>query len=293
MHSSCDLGLRIFTPFGGIGVAIFLILSGFGLNESYKRKGCKKYWKNKITKIWIPYLIVFLIISAFNRQDINWSKWCLELVCIDCKFWYVSFLFYNYVLLFLCFKSKILYKYRYLIFALFAVCLFLFDNRIRGEQCLSFISGMLLSYYKDKISNFLSENRLLSLIEGGLLFLSITVLALKQVGTARAYIETFPIIQNATELLIKLPFSIFVIIAVCFSIGNKNNKIGKIVIGNRFLLFCSTISLELYIVHFSLRPLITKDSQMTSIIIFLISSFVFSWLLYMIKNKINCVLWKK
>ena len=46
MHSSCDLGMRAFTPFGGIGVALFLILSGYGLTESNniehnetKRKG--------------------------------------------------------------------------------------------------------------------------------------------------------------------------------------------------------------------------------------------------------------
>lgn len=32
---------RIFTPFGGIGVALFLILSGYGLNESFRRGGGK------------------------------------------------------------------------------------------------------------------------------------------------------------------------------------------------------------------------------------------------------------
>lgn len=32
-------GHRFFTPLGGIGVSIFLILSGYGVCESYKRKG--------------------------------------------------------------------------------------------------------------------------------------------------------------------------------------------------------------------------------------------------------------
>lgn len=31
-------GNRIFTPLDGIGVSIFLMLSGYGVNESYKRK---------------------------------------------------------------------------------------------------------------------------------------------------------------------------------------------------------------------------------------------------------------
>lgn len=37
-HVAGSFGLRYFTPLGGIGVAMFLILSGYGLNESYKKK---------------------------------------------------------------------------------------------------------------------------------------------------------------------------------------------------------------------------------------------------------------
>lgn len=37
-HVSGRFGIRYLTPLGGIGVAIFLILSGYGLNESYKKK---------------------------------------------------------------------------------------------------------------------------------------------------------------------------------------------------------------------------------------------------------------
>ena len=38
-HVAGGFGVRYLTPLGGIGVAIFLILSGYGLNESFKRKG--------------------------------------------------------------------------------------------------------------------------------------------------------------------------------------------------------------------------------------------------------------
>jgi len=37
-HVSGGFGIRYLTPLGGIGVAMFLILSGYGLNESYKKK---------------------------------------------------------------------------------------------------------------------------------------------------------------------------------------------------------------------------------------------------------------
>lgn len=32
-------GITVFTPLGGIGVAIFLILSAYGLNESWNQGG--------------------------------------------------------------------------------------------------------------------------------------------------------------------------------------------------------------------------------------------------------------
>lgn len=46
-HTMGGLGSRFFTPLGGGGVAIFLIISGFGLSESYKKKGLSQYWKKK------------------------------------------------------------------------------------------------------------------------------------------------------------------------------------------------------------------------------------------------------
>lgn len=38
-HIVGTMGFRYINPFGGTGVALFLFLSGFGCNESYKHKG--------------------------------------------------------------------------------------------------------------------------------------------------------------------------------------------------------------------------------------------------------------
>jgi len=40
-HVAGGSGVRYLTPLGGIGVAVFLISSGYGLNESYKRRGVR------------------------------------------------------------------------------------------------------------------------------------------------------------------------------------------------------------------------------------------------------------
>lgn len=49
MHSLCGAGLPGygFSPLGGIGVSIFLMLSGYGLTVSWRKNGCRGFWKKK------------------------------------------------------------------------------------------------------------------------------------------------------------------------------------------------------------------------------------------------------
>ena len=62
-HVSNDLGTRILTPLGGIGVAMFLVISGYGLNESFRTKGLRGFWTNKIIRVVIPCWIVEIIMA--------------------------------------------------------------------------------------------------------------------------------------------------------------------------------------------------------------------------------------
>ena len=44
------LGHMSYITWGGAGgVTIFLILSGYGIHESFKKNGLKNYWKKKIS----------------------------------------------------------------------------------------------------------------------------------------------------------------------------------------------------------------------------------------------------
>ena len=52
------IGTNLCTPLGGIGVALFLFLSGYGLNESYKAHVLKLFWIKRITKVLLPYFII-------------------------------------------------------------------------------------------------------------------------------------------------------------------------------------------------------------------------------------------
>ena len=79
------------------GVAIFLILSGYGITVSYNQKGITKYyWLNKINKIFIPYWGITMV------YIISKNIWDMEIILknmlfidydrnIDGTMWYLSF----------------------------------------------------------------------------------------------------------------------------------------------------------------------------------------------------------
>lgn len=39
---------RLMTPLGGIGVAVFLVISGYANNECYLKRGTKDFWVKKL-----------------------------------------------------------------------------------------------------------------------------------------------------------------------------------------------------------------------------------------------------
>lgn len=60
-HCGNNFGIRYLTPLGGIGVAMFLMLSGFGINESWKKNGHKQYWRKRFISFFVPYCIVEIV----------------------------------------------------------------------------------------------------------------------------------------------------------------------------------------------------------------------------------------
>lgn len=86
--------IRMFVPLGGIGVAVFLILSGFGLMESYTKYGLKDFWKKRVLRLLIPYFIwcaaycSYLMISNKTLDLDEIRYWFIEYIII----WYLIFI---------------------------------------------------------------------------------------------------------------------------------------------------------------------------------------------------------
>ena len=68
------LGYSWLDPVWGASAAVFLFCSGYGVSESYERKGgMPHYWENKAMKVWIPSLVVMAILALIiNYNPLAW-----------------------------------------------------------------------------------------------------------------------------------------------------------------------------------------------------------------------------
>ena len=68
---------RVVNVMGSISVALFLLLSGFGIHESYKTNGLKDYWHKKLKRIIIPYWLFLTVVTMF-RGFPGWKPFLLD-----------------------------------------------------------------------------------------------------------------------------------------------------------------------------------------------------------------------
>ena len=108
-HIGGGMGTNLLTPLGGTGVAIFLFLSGYGLNEAFKKKGVKDFWKNRIIKVFIPYFILITIISFF-KNDFSIKGYLLDIFGIKTSYWYIGFLLKQYIIFYI--TTRFFFRYR-------------------------------------------------------------------------------------------------------------------------------------------------------------------------------------
>ncbi len=192
---------RFFTPLGGIGVAIFLFLSGFGLEESYKYNGLKRFWPKRLFRILIPYLlwaIMWFIVSLLFKYQASLLP----------RYWYLEYLVLWYVLFWL---SKCMPKrYGYWFLITVAVVLFLVMHNTQTEQTFSFVLGMIVSDRKEQLSEV---GKVKWVVFAFLMFcLGVSCLALKQIPIIRYHGEE-SYVMKMVQLGIKLPLGLAITIA--------------------------------------------------------------------------------
>ena len=241
---------RFFTPLGGIGVAIFLFLSGYGLNESFKTKGLNDFWKNKLTRIVLPYVIwsiIFIPVSYFLYNSVEYAI----------RYWYIEYMFFWYTLFWITKKYAPLNAEKILL-AVAIFSFFIFSN-IRAEQSMSFVAGVFVSNNKDSYRKYNSSQYFLVAII--LLFIGITSLGLKQLDFIRNFGEE-SVIVKICQLGIKLPIGLSIIIYYLL--------FHSILRFEKYLGFMGVMSLEIYLVQMPLYAYISSSVKNLIIVIVLL-----------------------
>lgn len=259
-HIACTLGdVRWITPFGSIGVALFLFLSGFGCNESYKRKGLESFWQKRVKRVLLPYAIVITIVYVcLQKWDL--VSWSLEITGLRTSFWFIAFMVKWYIAFWV--TTRFLQHYRMTAMGLLAIAaLFLLPN-IEAEQAMSFLLGVICSEKIQVVKRF-SKRELAAIAVVGLVT-GVAFLALKQMPAVRQYEGEW--IYSVVQLMIKLPSAVGLVAALSFV---------PILMKSRYLMLAGVISYELFLVHFPLYTYL--DGQLLWAVALFIGSFIVAY----------------
>ncbi|HDR6821985.1 acyltransferase [Bacillus cereus] len=150
--------LQILSHAGAWGVAIFLIVSGFGLTQSYLKSGINNFFKKRVSKVLVPYSIVTLIwvvIDAFIGIKHSISSTILALIGInlneefDKSMWYITFILMWYIIFYITFKLIRNNRIRIIVLFVFSIMFYKFSSIFPssvgvGLYVLEFPIGVLL-----------------------------------------------------------------------------------------------------------------------------------------------------
>ena len=134
------LGHTGYIKWGGAGgVALFLILSGYGLCVSWLERGLKGFWGRRLRQVWLPYLLFGVFDCAVFRADSVLSFLCTLLGLDfsrhpDPTMWYISFVLFWYLA--------------------FYVLAFLAERLARLPRAAVLLPGLLAAAYACKIAYY-------------------------------------------------------------------------------------------------------------------------------------------
>lgn len=261
-----------FNPLGGIGVAMFLFLSGFGITESYKKNQLSHYWRKKFVRILIPYLIWIPLYYITMHLSILGSPKYFETVP---RYWFIEYLLIMYAAFYFFFPLR--KEWSISLISSLCIILFIITNNLRAEQSFSFWAGVLLSIYKAKIAKL--PRHKIFVVALILLIVGSTALLVKQQLELMAF-DLEGITVKATNMLIKLPIGASIILFILV----LTKKI------TRWLILLGGISYELYLTHIPF--FMTIDKRMLYLLLFVIQSFFLAFILHSASKLVNKIIAK-
>lgn len=277
-HIANFKGLSVLIPLGGIGVAIFMLSSGYGLNESFQKNGLNHYFKKRVFKILIPYWMIIAIYSFLHFEDISIKSILGALILINRLpfMWFIQYILMWYLIFYF---SKKLFSDTHSVIVLIIISLifvFVFHDTTWGEQSFSFSIGVILSQYK-KIREYLSiimyHKSLILFLFMSILFSTI-FLGMKMKGLDNI---NYYWVMNIIQILMKISLAIFIIQVTYFF---KKYSC-------RALILVGSYSYELYLIHTLLIDIIKNDDNYFFLILFFVLVMFFTIVINKLSNLIE------
>lgn len=256
---------RPFTPLGAIGVALFLLCSGFGIEKSFQKIGRKDYWKKRIINVWLPYALIELL-CVWHHPEVGVTGVIEDLLLIHPWHpfgWYMQVLFIWYILYYLTsFLSRRLQIAAFILASILIIC---FWTPLRAQNSLSFLIGILFARNEAK---FLSFANWKSLIVAMILSAGIFVVR-ERVLRIEGFQETIG--WNAFSLVYYMTLATFFYIILIMVCKPSNEKLlrGFYMIG--------LISYEIYLVH-GYTYAYLKSSELIRMLLFCVVTLALSHL---------------
>lgn len=178
VHSGAMLDVGGIQFIAGIGVALFLMCSGYGLEISNEKNGLVGFWKKRLLGVCLPFWAVELI-GLFATGTFSIKSYLLDFCFLKPATAYGWLMGYIVICYLIFYAVKKLVKdsrmQTLVLFGVFAIWFVLesvfFANPdmpfLRARQILSFPAGVLLAINKDKIEQTLTKAKSILILTGG------------------------------------------------------------------------------------------------------------------------------
>lgn len=284
-HIGGELGVNYIQTIAGIGVSIFIICSGYGLTESYKKRGLDGFFKNRITKIVFLFWIVELIgltINGVSKGII--IKDLLFITPATSYGWFMQYILICYCIFWAVMKvhekNSFIGKHTLLTFNTIFIAWFILESlyfakegmpELRARQMFAFPIGYYISINKMKLKLFIEDNKLnLELV---MIIIGLTISVISQMD-----------VMNNFKIIFTNILSLFTVMPIGIAIIMLSWRYKRI-LENRLFEILGNLSFEIYLIH-SFTLSIIKEF-IISIILFIIVTCTLTLILYKISEFLN------
>lgn len=241
-------GITYFAPLGGMGVAAFLLISGYGLEFSRRNNPkLKGYWKDRFVSILIPYYLIRLGAVFIQQEHYSMIEYLGDFTLLrplNPNGWYMTCILFWYVAFYVLHKVVKNQQIRDVIYTIMGGGMLFCPNELWGEQAFSFFMGILIQRMSNREKLFSVK----ACMSYGFTF--VIAFAIKQI--TRNYIESI-VLMNSLQLLYKCALAML-LFGVSYLVFCKKENFGKtrrtinVVVFNGITLV-GIISYEIYLTH--------------------------------------------